>query len=55
MRLPMRSLTALTRALMKRCDVPLNGVKTHQQINVVHTRCPGTKFPTRSFVETLRY
>jgi murein DD-endopeptidase MepM/ murein hydrolase activator NlpD len=51
----LRSLTALTRALMNRCDIPLSGVKTHQQINVVHTRCPGSKFPTRSFIETLRY
>lgn len=51
----LRSLTALTRALMSRCNVPLSGVKTHQQINVIHTRCPGSKFPTRSFIETLRY
>jgi hypothetical protein len=50
----MRSLTALTRALMKRCNLSTSAVKTHQQINVVHTRCPGSKFPTKSFIETLR-
>lgn len=50
----LRSLEDLTRALMKRCNLPASAVKTHQQINVVHTRCPGSKFPTRSFLANLK-
>jgi N-acetyl-anhydromuramyl-L-alanine amidase AmpD len=50
----LRSLEDLTRALMKRCNLPASAVKTHQQINVVHTRCPGSKFPTRSFLAKLK-
>ncbi len=45
----MASLRALVRALLKRCDLSTSRVKTHQQINVIHTRCPGKKFPTTSF------
>jgi LysM repeat protein len=48
------SLESLIRALMKRCQLTVSAVKTHQQINVVHTRCPGTKFPARSFVAKLK-
>lgn len=50
----MRSLEALTRALMRRCNLPARAVRTHQQINVIHTRCPGRKFPMRAFLESLR-
>lgn len=50
----LRSLENLTRALMKRCALSASAVKTHQQINVVHTRCPGSKFPTRSFLANLK-
>lgn len=49
----MQSLTALTEALLKRCKLSTSAVKTHQQINVVRTRCPGTYFPTRSFIKGL--
>ena len=49
----MESLRALVVALMARCDLTARAVKTHQQINIVHTRCPGTKFPTKSFLESL--
>jgi hypothetical protein len=49
----MESLRALVVALMARCDLTPRAVKTHQQINIVHTRCPGTKFPTRSFLDSL--
>ena len=49
----LRSLTALTRALMERCNLKSGAVKTHQQINIIHTRCPGTKFPTRTFLNGL--
>jgi len=50
----MRSLEALVRALMGRCKLTASAVKTHQQINVVGTRCPGSKFPTRSFIAELK-
>ena len=49
----MESLRALVVALMARCDLTARAVKTHQQINIVHTRCPGTKFPTKSFLDSL--
>lgn len=50
----MQSLEALTRALMQRCKLPVSAVKTHQQINVIHTRCPGRHFPTREFLNRLK-
>lgn len=50
----MRSLEALTRALMKRCNLPASAVKTHRQINVVSTRCPGKYFPTTDFLNRLK-
>ena len=50
----LQSLKALVQALMKRCGVPAKGVKTHQQINIIGTRCPGRKFPSRSFLTELR-
>lgn len=52
--LQMQSLTTLTEALLQRCKLSTSAVKTHQQINVVKTRCPGTNFPTRSFIKSLR-
>jgi spore germination protein YaaH len=50
----MASLKILVEALMARCHIPPQAVKTHQQINVVHTRCPGAKFPTKAFMDSLR-
>ncbi len=50
----MQSLEALTRAVMKRCQLTVSAVKTHQQINVVSTRCPGRHFPTRDFLDRLK-
>ena len=50
----MQSLASLTDALLRRCKLSASAVKTHQQINVVKTRCPGTNFPTRSFIKSLR-
>lgn len=44
------SLEQLVRALLKRCDLPASAVKTHHQINIVHTKCPGSKFPEREFL-----
>ncbi len=48
------SLEALLRALMKRCQLTTAAVKTHQQVNVVNTKCPGSKFPTRKFLSGLK-
>jgi len=49
----MDSLRALVQALMVRCNLTPSAVKTHQQINIIHTRCPGAKFPTQSFLASL--
>lgn len=49
----MESLTSLVVALQKRCRLSDKAVVTHQQINVVHTRCPGAKFPLKSFMASL--
>ena len=49
----MESLRAVVVALMARCDLTPRAVKTHQQINVIHTRCPGTKFPIKGFLDSL--
>jgi len=49
----LENLEALVRALMKRCGLKAAAVKTHQQINVIHTRCPGEKFPTSTFFKSL--
>jgi len=50
----MASLRSLVEALMVRCRLKPAAVKTHQQLNVVHTRCPGKYFPTRSFLDSLQ-
>ena len=50
----MESLRALLEALMVRCRLTPGAVKTHQQLNVVHTRCPGALFPARSFLDSLQ-
>jgi len=50
----MRSLEALVRALMQRCQLDAGAVKTHQQVNVVRTQCPGNQFPTRAFLARLK-
>jgi LysM repeat protein len=50
----LRSLHALVEALMHRCDLTYRAVKTHQQINIIGTRCPGRHFPAQSFVAGLK-
>lgn len=50
----MQSLEALIRALMRRCHLSVTAVKTHQQINVVSTRCPGRHFPLRELLARLK-
>lgn len=48
------SLGTLIQALLKRCALTTAAVKTHQQINVVHTRCPGENFPTEFLLRALK-
>jgi murein DD-endopeptidase MepM/ murein hydrolase activator NlpD len=50
----LQSLRGLVEALMARCRLTSTAVKTHQQINIIHTRCPGARFPAASFVGSLR-
>lgn len=50
----MRALESLTQALMKRCKLSASAVRTHQQINVISTRCPGRYFPAKNFLEKLK-
>ncbi len=47
------SLEALTRYLMKRCNINRAHVKTHQQINTIGTRCPGRLFDDDAFLKRL--
>jgi LysM repeat protein len=49
----MQSLTALVKSLLQRCDLTVSAVKTHQQINVIGTRCPGRQFAIKAFLKTL--
>jgi LysM repeat protein len=49
----MQSLTTLTQSLMKRCGLTSSAIRTHQQINVVGTRCPGRYFPKTTFLRSL--
>jgi predicted CoA-binding protein len=50
----LQRLTALVQALLTRCKLSPNAVRTYQQINVVPTRCPGRHFPTKSFPASLK-
>ena len=50
----LRSLENLIRVLLKRCDLSAGSVRTHQQINIVRTECPGSKFPTQAFLGKLK-
>lgn len=49
-----RQLTALVEALLKRCHLKPDAVKTHQQVNIIGTRCPGRHFPTQTFLKSLK-
>lgn len=46
------SLRNLVDYLVERCALPTSALRTHQQINPIHTRCPGSKFP-KSFLSEL--
>lgn len=48
------SLDALLRALLKRCSLKPEAVKTHQQINTIYTRCPGRKFDADAVLRRLK-
>ena len=50
----MQALRALVKALMARCELPGSAVTTHREINVIGTRCPGSKFSNESFKNSLR-
>jgi N-acetyl-anhydromuramyl-L-alanine amidase AmpD len=50
----MQQLTALALALLRRCNLPPEAVKTHQQAHRAHTRCPGKNFPTSSWLRELK-
>jgi LysM repeat protein len=50
----MRSLNALVDYLIERCRLGPAAVKTHQQINTVHTECPGRLFPAAEFARDLK-
>ena len=50
----MESLRVLVEYLMDRCHLPSSAVKSHQQINVIHTRCPGKHFPIKTFMSDLK-
>ncbi|MFM1941395.1 MAG: hypothetical protein RI897_377 [Verrucomicrobiota bacterium] len=50
----LKSLEALVEALRNRCSLPRSAVKTHQQINPVHTRCPGSIFAASSALKRLQ-
>lgn len=49
----MNHLHALVDYLMRGCGLSGAAIKTHQQINPIHTRCPGTKFPVKTFLKEL--
>lgn len=49
----MESLQALVEALLRRCRLSPAAVKTHQQINIVKTRCPGRFFPFQTLMREL--
>ena len=50
----MESLRILVQALMARCKLTTLAIKTHQQINIVQTRCPGQNFSLNSLLRVLR-
>lgn len=49
----MDSLKVLVRTLMARCKISRKSVKSHQEINIRPTRCPGSRFPMASFMKSL--
>lgn len=50
----MESLNALVDYLLDKCRLPSERVKTHRDINVIGTICPGEKFPEEQFLRALK-
>ncbi len=50
----MSGLQSLVKYLLAHSRLTLSAVKTHQQINPIHTRCPGVRFPAETFIDELR-
>lgn len=50
----MAGLEALVNYLLRRCRLAPSAIKTHQQINPIHTRCPGRNFPSKALAKNLR-
>lgn len=50
----MENLRILVLYLMDRCRLSADDVRTHQQINILYTRCPGKYFPAALFRKKLR-
>ncbi len=50
----MEQLRALVDYLMRGSHLTAGAVKTHQEINPIDTRCPGRKFPAKTFMKELR-
>jgi len=50
----LESLEVLVEYLLDSCHIPASSVKTHQEINVIHTRCPGKYFPVKTFMRDLK-
>lgn len=49
----MESLRALVQYLQRRCNIGKGAVRTHRQINVRPTNCPGRHFPMEQFLQGL--
>src|SRR5262245_39366938 len=50
----MENLRILVLYLMDRCKLDPEDILTHQQINILYTRCPGKYFPTSLFRKKLK-
>ncbi|HRZ36432.1 MAG TPA: hypothetical protein P5534_08705 [Candidatus Paceibacterota bacterium] len=40
--------------MTKRCSLDLSAIKTHQQVNRMHTRCPGKFFDLKAVLGARR-
>jgi hypothetical protein len=49
----MAQLEGLVDYLLRSCQLKPSAVKSHQEINPIHTRCPGRKFPAKAFLKKL--
>jgi LysM repeat protein len=49
----LKNLRGLVQALRTRCKLPVSAVQTHREINTIGTRCPGSRFPEKTFKASL--